>query len=187
MPLRHRARVEPEVDEPRPRDLRRRETCRTAIDGVDQSLREVARLLAERLGEHHGEVRRPIAERGIARTLEHGTTSAGAPSETAAREISRRSASAPALTRSLLGFGGALAGLGSAGFDSAFCSALAPTRTLFDDSALLAPSALGGARSLRRPLPLRRLWRESPDSFCGRSPAFAPACPCRDARSCRSR
>ena len=40
------------------------------VESLDDRLREVARLSAERLGEHHREIRRPIAERRIARTLD---------------------------------------------------------------------------------------------------------------------
>ena len=66
----HRARVQAEVDEARACNLRRGEAGRRAIEGVDQPLRQVTRLLAKLLREHHGDVRRPIAKRRVAWALE---------------------------------------------------------------------------------------------------------------------
>ena len=59
-----------EVDEPRARDVGRADSGAREVDALDDGRREIARLLAERLREHHREIRRPIAERRIARTLD---------------------------------------------------------------------------------------------------------------------
>ena len=76
-----RARIEPEVDESRAGDVRvARRSPRCEVHSPDQVARDLLRLPLERLRERHREVRRPLAERRIARALEHGATESGAPS-----------------------------------------------------------------------------------------------------------
>ena len=60
------------VDEARPRNVGGADARARKVDALDDGLRQIARLLAERLGEHHRETGRPIAERRIPRPFDHG-------------------------------------------------------------------------------------------------------------------
>ncbi len=62
---------EAKVDESRPRDLGRTDSRSQVVEPLDDRRRDVARLFAERLGEHHREIGGPVAERRIARPLDH--------------------------------------------------------------------------------------------------------------------
>ena len=76
-PARVRAGGEIEVDEARPRDVDLAHARRGEVELLDEPRRERARLLAERLGEHHREVGAPVAVHRIARAFEHGNDRVG--------------------------------------------------------------------------------------------------------------
>src|SRR5690349_195941 len=69
--------VDAKVHESRTRDLRRSNPGATKVQRLHEGLCEVARLGVERLREYEREIRRPVAESGIARSLERGLDGLG--------------------------------------------------------------------------------------------------------------
>ena len=63
--------VEPDVDEPRPGNVRLAHAGAREIHEPDEIGGDLLRLAAQRPGKRHGEIRRPLAERRITRALEH--------------------------------------------------------------------------------------------------------------------
>src|SRR5436305_13201843 len=61
--------IDAEVDEARSRNLRRPDTRAIEVERLDDSLCKVTRFALQWLREHQREVRRPVTERWIARTL----------------------------------------------------------------------------------------------------------------------
>ena len=58
------------IDEPRARDLRRLDSSASEVEAFDDCRREIAGLSPHAFREDHRQIRRPIAERGIARTFD---------------------------------------------------------------------------------------------------------------------
>ena len=70
--LRHRAGIEAKVDEARAGDVRVAHRRALQVHPPDQIVRDLLRLPLEWFRQRHGEVRRPLAKRRVARPLEDG-------------------------------------------------------------------------------------------------------------------
>ncbi len=115
-----------EVDEAGSRDLDLAHARRGEVELLDETRRERAWLVAERLGQHHREVRAPVAVRGIAGALEHRRDRVGRTELT--RGIQQRRTDLIDGHHSeellLLGALGFVSLLGAEGVDGAFASVL---------------------------------------------------------------
>ena len=117
---RHRIGAQAKIDEARAGDLSRREPGGRGIERLYQLLREIARLSSEWLGEHHGEIGGPVSECGIAWSLEQwNDVIRRAQTSSGARQLGAQRIGARAHSPELF-FGGAGAGLASAGLVSLF-------------------------------------------------------------------